>query len=241
MCAVVHPVAGPARFGPRVHIKWLVVTLSCIAPLLAQNVKPNHINGDVVGESLHQYVGNNPFVRFSDPTPSEVQPRQTQRNTFRVFDTNHSDSNETEPDATYKTIPLKTMEATFLSEDGLVSLAFQIKPSDYDQLKMELLREFRVPDQVTSFQGETLTWDDGTSRIDLNRGEASENVSYLLLNQDEYFARLVIVSVQNSDLRATQTVESDGQYLLLHGSDGLSQLRVKVVDHEGILPNSHMP
>jgi len=218
--------------GTRAHreacIRWISVVLCCGASLLAQDIRPDHIGKDVIGETADEYIDNNHACAFlSDPAPSPVQPRQTERTVLCVSLDDRSALYGKGPDTAYKGIPLKTLETTFLAEDGLVSLTFEVDQMNYDQLKQELLREFRLPDEVLSSPDEVLTWDNGTSRIDLQEGDPNGGKSHLFLHQDAYLVRLIMLEVVNGGIGADKVQNIDKDYVLLQGPDG-ARIKIKM-------------
>lgn len=211
--------------GP--FVTWTVAFLCCGASLLAQEVKPDHINENVIGESVDEYVKNNPYCAFfSDPVPSRVQPRQTERIVLCQRPDERGLHKE-EPNTGYKGIPLKTVEAIFLSEDGLVSIKFEVTRTDYHRLKTLLLDEFRLPSDLSPSPDEILTWDNGISRIDLQEGEASEEVSYVFLQQDKYLGRLIMLQLAQGGIGVKSVKGIDGDYMLLQGPEN-ALVKVKV-------------
>lgn len=209
-------------------VKWISVLLCCGASLLAQDIKPDHIGEDVIGETVDEYIENNRACSFfSDSAASPVQPRQTERIVLCVPLDDRGALYRKGPNTAYKGIPLKTLEATFLAEDGLVSLTFEVDQTNYEQLKRELLMEFRLPDQVLSSPYEVLTWDNGMSRIDLREGDPNEGPSHLFLYQDEYLVRLIMREVTNGGVEVDKALKIDKHYLLLQGPDG-TQIKIRM-------------
>lgn len=151
-------------------MKWIAIPLLCAVTVLAQQPKPNHINQDVIGESADEFIDNNPSCAFlSNPEPSRIKPRQRERMVACVPFDSLDLLSEVEENAAYGSVHLKILEAIFLDEDGLVSLAFELKGADYNRLKTQLFTDFGLPDQVSQFEGETIAWDDDSSRIDLQK------------------------------------------------------------------------
>jgi hypothetical protein len=223
-------VLDPSARTLGLFIRWTVAFLCCGASLLAQEVKPDHINEDMIGESVDEYIENNPYCAFfSDPVLSRVQPRETERIVLCLLPDDRGVYKE-EPNTTYKGIPLKTVEATFLSEEGLVSIKFEVRRTDYHRLKTLLLEEFRLPTDLSPTPDEILTWDNGISRIDLQEGEASEEVSYVFLQQDKYLGGLIILTLEQDGIDIESVKSIDGDYLLLQGPEK-AQVKVKVENY----------
>jgi hypothetical protein len=213
-----------------INSNWIFVLCCCVGSLWSQQVKPDHIIRDSIGESVDDYIANNPTCRvLSGRVHSSVQPKQTER-TVLCARSGHGDSLFREEDNAifYEAIPLRAMAATFLAEDGLVMLAFQTRRSDYDGLTTTLFHEFGMPYQVSSWGKETVSWDDGVSRIDLQYGDASASYSYLFLVQDAYFGRLVVSQAATGELLDARVVALRQGNLVLQRSDG-SQINVKVL------------
>jgi len=197
---------------------------------LAQESKPDHIGEDVVGESVDEYIANNPSCAFfSDPVPSLVQPRQTERIVSCVALDDRGALFERDPNTAYKGIPLRTLETIFLAEDGLVSLTFEVDQMDYQQLKKELLREFSLPDQVLSSPNEVLSWDNGTSRIDLQEGDPNDGMSHLFLHEDNYLSRLIMLEVLNGGIDVENVLKIDQDSMLLQTPGG-AHIKITVSD-----------
>ncbi len=211
-------------------MKWIAIPLFWVATAFAQQPQPNHINQDIIGESVDQYVDSNPVCAFvSNPEPSPIKPRQTERTVLCVPFDDLAALNKLEPNSACGAIPLKTVQATFLDEDGLVSLAFEVKRTDFDRLKAKLFMEFGLPDQVSQFDVETVTWDNGLSRIDLQEGDPGDDVSYLSLSQDEYLWKSILWDVSNGHLGDSQVTLIDGNTLVLQGTD-TAQIKIRILN-----------
>jgi len=211
-------------------MKWIAILLFCLATAFAQQPPPNHISHDSIGESVDQYVDNNPDCRFvSSPAPSRVKPRQRERTVLCVPFEGTYTLNTLEPNSTYGSVSLTSLDTTFLDEDGLVSLVFEVRRTDFDQLKTQLFMEFGLPDQVSRFNGETITWDDGLSRIDLQRGDPGDDVSYLFLSQDDYLWKGILFDVSNGRGGDTQVKVIDGDLVILKGPEN-AQIKVRIVN-----------
>ncbi len=210
-------------------MKWLAIPLFCVAAAFGQQAQPNHIKQDIIGESVDQYVNNNPVCAFvSDPEPSRIQPRQRERTVLCVPFDDLAALNKLEPNSSYEDIPLKTVDTTFLDKDGLVSLSFELKRKDFDPLKAHLFTEFGLPGQVSHFNGETITWDNGLSRIDLQQGDSGDDISYLFLSQDDYLWKSIVFYVANGQVGNNQ-VTVNGDFLVLQGTDN-TQIKIGVLN-----------
>lgn len=221
-------IAGPNARTVGSFITWTIILLCCGASLAAQEIKPDHINQDLIGESVDEYIGNNPSCHFfSDPIPSRVQPRQTERIVLCVPFDERGNLVDGEPNTAYMGISLKTVEATFLVEDGLVAIKFVAQRTDYHRLKSSLLEEFRTPSHLSRTPDGILTWDNGTTRIDLQEGEAGEDVSYVFLHQDKYLGNLILLDLVQGGIDLDNVTGVDGDYLLLKGPEN-AQVKVKV-------------
>lgn len=211
-------------------IRWITIPLLCVAAAFAQKPQPNHITEDIIGESVDDFVDNNPVCAFvSDAETSHIKPRQRERTVLCVPFDDLAALNKKEPDSAYGDTPLKTMDTIFLDEDGLVAQAFEVKRTNYDRLKARLFMEFGLPDQVSQFNGETITWDDGRSRIDLQEGNSSDDVSYLFLSEDEYFWKSVVLGIANGQVGDGQVAFVDGDSLVVQESLN-ARIKIKIVD-----------
>src|SRR5579862_5915198 len=106
-------------------MKWAAIFFIYVATAFAQQPKPNHINGDILGETVDQYVDNNPECAFlSNPEPSHIKARQRERTVHCVPFDDPAAFKKLEPNSKYQGVPLKTVDSTFLDQDGLVSLVF---------------------------------------------------------------------------------------------------------------------
>ena len=227
-----------AKHQSRPFMKSVILLLVFVTSLFAQQPQPDHINQDVIGESVDQYITNNSSCRFfSNPRASRTHPGHSERRVLCVpvadvdalTDTDIDALTDLKPNYTYQSIALKTVEAIFLDEEGLVSLTFELKRSDYDSLAAELLKEFGLPEQVSEFEGKAIAWDNGRSRIDLQKGDCDDEFSYLFLSQDEYLWKSIIVGFPNGEFGDTEIATIDGDYLFLQDAYK-AEIKLRIVN-----------
>jgi hypothetical protein len=172
-------------------MRWILLVAICTPFLFAQGAKhePNRINNDAIGESVANYLHNNPKCNLlEDPLPSKARPGQTERRAVcggpDMFPPLRSESFS---ETVFGGVSLRLMQAKFLQKEGLVSLFFELRRKDYQQLKQALLNELGGPTDVVGLQRETVRWDNGVSRIDLEKSDVPNgDTSYLFVEQDQY-------------------------------------------------------
>ena len=174
-------------------MRWTLLAVICALLLFVQGGEPEpyRINHDVIGESVADYLHFHPKCcnpeDESPPQPGQVQRLSPAGRPTRITGGQSVDSMFTAaPDTVFGTVQLKTMAADFLEKEGLIQIGYELKQEDYQQLKAHLLKEFGNPTQVSGLNGETLTWDNGVSRIDLQRDNVDGSASFFMMGQDAY-------------------------------------------------------
>ena len=172
-------------------MRWILLVGICAPFLFAPGAKhePNRINNDAIGESVANYLHNNPNCNLlEDPLPSKARPGQTERRAIcggpDMFPPLRIESFS---ETVFGGVSLRLMQAKILQKEGLVSLFFELRRKDYQQLRQALLNELGDPTDVVGLNGETVRWDNGVSRIELEKSEVPNgDTSYLFVVQDQY-------------------------------------------------------
>jgi hypothetical protein len=116
-----------------------------------------------------------------------------------------------EPDFLWKHVPFKILWAAVAEKDGLTMwLAFP--RSDYSTLRSELQREWGEPHQDSRLNKETVVWENGISRLQLQlEAGSADNTSIVVLHQTKYLEGVLLYMMQKKIAENSEVLKRQGK------------------------------
>jgi hypothetical protein len=163
----------------------LLMAILLAPALFAQDSRlgPDHIATVSLGQSLDEFLSHRPNCAPLTAEASGARPGQNLTHVMCWPDPLPAGA----PDLDYGGVALRTINAVFLSKDGLVSLTFRFSRKDFRQVKSQLITEFGIP--RVSIDGHLEWGQDSVIVLDRFVGKPPEfeAISFLSLQNLEQF------------------------------------------------------